>query len=325
MIRYILRRLLYGVLILVGVNLLTFVLFFAVNTPDDMARLAIGGQRVSQDAIEQWKIERGYDKPLFVNAQADGADRLKDTIFYNRSVPLLRFDFGFSDEGRDIGHEVATRMGPSLALAIPTFILGLFASVSFALLLVFFRNTRLDFAGVVFCVVLLSISALFYIIAGQWLFAKVLRWVPYSGYVDGWQSLRFLVLPVFVGIISRLGAEARFYRTLFLEEAGKDYVRTARAKGLSERVVLFRHILRNAMLPILTGTVSAIPLLFMGSLISESFFGIPGLGSYTIDAINAQDFSIVRAMVFLGSSLYIVGLILADISYTIADPRVRFE
>lgn len=325
MIRYILRRLLYGVLILIGVNLLTFVLFFAVNTPDDMARLAIGGQRVSLDAIEQWKIERGYDKPLFVNAQADGANRLKDTIFYNRSVPLLRFDFGFSDEGRDIGHEVATRMGPSLALAIPTFILGLFASVSFALLLVFFRNTRLDFAGVVFCVVLLSISALFYIIAGQWLFAKVLRWVPYSGYVDGWQSLRFLVLPVFVGIISRLGAEARFYRTLFLEEAGKDYVRTARAKGLSERVVLFRHILRNAMLPILTGTVSAIPLLFMGSLISESFFGIPGLGSYTIDAINAQDFSIVRAMVFLGSSLYIVGLILADISYTIADPRVRFE
>ena len=325
MIRYILRRLLYGVLILVGVNLLTFLLFFAVNTPDDMARLSIGGQRVSQEAIEQWKVDRGYDKPLFINTQASGSERWTDTIFYTRSVPLLRFDFGFSDEGRDIGHEVASRMGPSLALAIPTFALGLFASVSFALLLVFFRSTRLDFAGVVLCVVLLSISGLFYIIAGQWLFAKVLRWVPYSGFVDGWQSLRFLVLPVLVGIISRLGAEARFYRTLFLEEAGKDYVRTARAKGLSERVVLFRHILRNAMLPILTGTVSAIPLLFMGSLISESFFGIPGLGSYTIDAINAQDFSIVRAMVFLGSSLYIVGLILADISYTVADPRVRFE
>jgi len=325
MIRYIVRRLLYGVLILLGVNLLTFVLFFAVNTPDDMARLSIGGQRVSQEAIEQWKIERGYDKPLFINTQADGSARWTDTIFFTRSVPLLRFDFGFSDEGRDIGHEIVTRMGPSLALAIPTFILGLFASVSFALLLVFFRHTRLDFAGVVFCVVLLSISALFYIIAGQWLFAKVLRWVPYSGYVEGWNSLRFLVLPVLVGIVSRLGGESRFYRTLFLEEAGKDYVRTARAKGMSERVVLFRHILRNAMLPILTGTVSAIPLLFMGSLISESFFGIPGLGSYTIDAINTQDFSIVRAMVFLGSSLYIVGLILADISYTVADPRVRFE
>lgn len=325
MIRYIARRLMYGIFILVGVNLLTFVLFFAVNTPDDMARLAIGGQRVSQGAIERWKAERGYDKPLFFNAQAQGAEQWTDTIFAARSVPLLRFDFGFSDEGRDIGHEIGERMGPSLALALPTFALGLFVCIAFALMLVFFKGSRLDFAGVVVCVVLLSISGLFYIIAGQWMFAKILRWVPYSGYVDGWGSLRFLVLPVLVGIISSLGSQARFYRTLFLEEAGKDYVRTARAKGLSERVVLFRHILRNAMLPILTGTVSAIPLLFMGSLISESFFGIPGLGSYTIDAINAQDFSVVRAMVFLGSALYIVGLILADISYTLADPRVRFE
>ncbi|NYT81222.1 ABC transporter permease [Alcaligenaceae bacterium] len=325
MTRYIIRRLLYGILILIGVNLLTFVLFFAVNTPDDMARLSIGGQRVSESAIERWKAERGYDRPLFVNTAAEGSRVWTDTIFYARSVPLLRFDFGFSDEGRDIGHEIASRMGPSLALALPTFILGLTISIAFSLLLVFFKGTRLDFAGVVLCVVLLSISGLFYIIAGQWLFAKVLRWVPYSGYIEGWSSMRFLVLPVAVGIISGLGAQARFYRTLFLEEAGKDYVRTARAKGLAERVVLFRHVLRNAMLPILTGTVSAIPLLFMGSLISESFFGIPGLGSYTIDAINAQDFSIVRAMVFLGSALYIVGLILADISYTLADPRVRFD
>lgn len=325
MIRYILRRLLYGVLILVGVNLLTFVLFFAVNTPDDMARLSIGGQRVSQSAIDRWKTERGYDKPLFINSQASGAATFTDTIFYQRSVPLLHFDFGFSDEGRDIGYEISQRMGPSLALALPTFVLGLFVCIVFALLLAFFKGTRLDFAGVVFCVVLLSISGLFYIIAGQWLFAKILRWVPYSGFIDGWESLRFLVLPVVVSIISGMGAQSRFYRTLFLEEAGKDYVRTARAKGLPERLVFLRHILRNAMLPILTGTVSAIPLLFMGSLISESFFGIPGLGSYTIDAINAQDFSIVRAMVFLGSALYIVGLILADISYTLADPRIRFE
>ncbi len=325
MITYVFRRLIYGAFILLGVNLLTFVLFFAVNTPDDMARLAIGGQRVSQEAIERWKSQRGYDKPLFYDASASGAERFTNTIFHDRSLPLLRFDFGFSDEGRDIGQEIRHRMMPSLMLAIPTFALGLFVSVSFSLLLVYFRGTRLDFAGVVACVILLSISSLFYIIAGQWLFAKILKWVPYSGYVEGWGSLRFLALPVLVGVISGLGAEARFYRSLFLEESGKDYVRTARAKGLAERVVLFRHVLRNAMLPILTGTVSAIPLLFMGSLIAESFFGIPGLGSYTIDAINAQDFSIVRAMVFLGSALYIVGLILADISYTLADPRIRFE
>ncbi len=325
MIAYVFRRLLYGALILLGVNLLTFLLFFAVNTPDDMARLAIGGQRVNQEAVERWKVQRGYDKPLFYNARAEGAERFMDTIFHDRSVPLLRFDFGFSDEGRDIGQEIRSRMMPSLMLAIPTFALGLLVSVSFSLLLVYFKGTRLDFAGVVVCVVLLSISGLFYIIAGQWLFAKILKWVPYSGYVEGWGSLRFLALPVLVGVISGLGAESRFYRSLFLEESGKDYVRTARAKGLAERVVLFRHVLRNAMLPILTGTVSAIPLLFMGSLIAESFFGIPGLGSYTIDAINAQDFSIVRAMVFLGSALYIVGLILADVCYTLADPRIRFE
>lgn len=322
---YVIRRLLYGVLILIGVNLLTFVLFFAVNTPDDMARLAIGGQRVSQEAIDRWKTEHGYDKPLFFNAQAQGADRLTDTVFYQRSVPLLKMDFGLSDAGRDISREIKLRMGPSLALAIPTFILGLFVSIVFSLTLVYFRATRLDFWGVVVCVLLLSISSLFYIIAGQWLFAKMLRLVPYSGYLSGLDMVKFLALPVLVGIVARLGPEARFYRALFLEEVGKDYVRTARAKGLTERVVLFRHVLRNAMLPILTGTVSTIPLLFMGSLIAESFFGIPGLGSYTIDAINAQDFSIVRAMVFLGAALYIVGLILADLSYTLADPRVRFE
>ena len=316
MIGYVVRRLLYGVLILIGVNLFTFVLFFAVNTPDDMARLAIGGQRVSTDAIAKWKAERGYDKPLFINTQQSGLAQYTDTIFYQRSVPLLKFDFGASDEGRDIGREIGKRMWPSLALAIPTFILGLLVSIAFALLLVFFRTTHLDFWGVVLCVVMLSISGLF---------SKLLRLVPYSGFTGGWDTLKFLALPVLVAVIARLGPEARFLRSLFLEEVGKDYVRTARAKGLSERAILFKHVLRNAMLPILTGAVSALPLLFMGSLISESFFGIPGLGSYTIDAISGQDFSVVRTMVFLGSALYILGLILADISYTLADPRVRFE
>lgn len=325
MFSYMLRRILYGVLILIGVNLLTFVLFFAVNTPDDMARLSIGGQRVSQTAIENWKAERGYNKPLFYNAQAEGSKALTDTIFYERSVPLLRLDFGLSDQGQDIAYQIKQRIGPSLALALPTFFLGLWVCISFALLMVFFRGTRLDFSAVVLCVVLMSISGLFYIIAGQWLFARVLRWVPFSGWVQGMDNWRFLVLPVLVGILSRIGAESRFYRSLFLEEASRDYVRTARSKGLTESTVLFRHVLPNALLPILTGTVSALPLLFMGSLISESFFGIPGLGSFTIDAINAQDFSIVRAMVFLGSMLYIAGLILADISYTLVDPRIRFN
>jgi peptide/nickel transport system permease protein len=131
------------------------------------------------------------------------------------------------------------------------------------------------------------------------------------------------LLPVLIGVVAGIGSGIRLYRTFFLEEINKDYVRASRARGLSELRVLFRHVLRNAMIPILTGVVVVIPLLFIGSLIMESFFAIPGLGSYTIDAIRQQDFAIVRAMVFLGSALYILGLILTDISYTLVDPRVR--
>jgi peptide/nickel transport system permease protein len=149
--------------------------------------------------------------------------------------------------------------------------------------------------------------------------------VPISGYVPGWQLGKFLILPIIVGVISGIGGGVRWYRTLFLEEASKDYVRTARSKGLKESVVLFKHILRNALIPILTGVVALLPLLFLGSLLTESFFGIPGLGSYTIDAIQQQDFAIVRSMVFLGSFLYILGLLMTDISYTVVDPRVRFN
>lgn len=324
MSRIILRRLLYAVLVLIGVNLLTFVLFFAVNTPDDMARLNIGGKRVDQESIERWKAERGYDKPLLVNAAAQGLGRFTDTVFFERSLRLFVFDFGTADNGRDIAGEIWARAGPSLALAIPTFVLGVFASIAFALLLVFFRRTYLDFWGVVLCVAMLSISSLFYIIMGQFLFSKLLRLVPISGYEGGFEAWRFLLMPVLITVLARLGAEARLYRGMVLEEIGKDYVRTARAKGLSEPAVLMRHVLRNALIPIITSTVALIPLLFLGSLVSESFFAIPGLGSYTIEAINGQDFAVVRAMVFVGSLLYIIGLWLTDVAYTLADPRIRF-
>ncbi len=323
MINYIIRRIGYGVLVLIGVNVFTFMLFFAVNTPDDMARMNIGGKRVTQDAIEKWKVERGYDKPLFWSDQQSGLEKLSQTVFYERSVPLFALQFGASDSGRDIGYELRQRVGPSIALAVPTFALGIFAVIVFSLLLVFFRNTYLELWGVALAVFLMSISGLFYIIVGQFFFSKLLKLVPISGFAGGWDLFVFLALPIVIGILSRLGGEALFYRTMFLEEIGKDYVRTARSKGLSETVVLFRHVLHNALLPILTSTVAVLPLLFLGALIMESFFGIPGLGSYTIDAINAQDFAVVRSMVFLGSVLYIVGLILTDISYTLADPRIR--
>ena len=325
MLAYIVRRLLYAIPILLGVNLITFALFFVVNTPDDMARMQLGVKRVTPEAIEKWKAERGYDKPLLINAEASGAAKMTDTVFFQKSARMFVGEFGRAEDGRDIAREISTRMGPSLAIALPTFILGLLVTVTFALTLAFFRATAFDFWGVVLCVAMMSISGLFYIIGGQYLISKVWRLVPISGFGDGLDAWRFLILPVLIGVISGIGSSARWYRTIFLEEVGKDYVRTARAKGLPETVVFFRHILRNALIPILTGIVVVIPLLFMGSLLTESFFGIPGLGSYTIDAINAQDFAVVRSMVFIGSLLYIVGLILTDISYTLVDPRIRFE
>jgi len=325
MIAYIIRRLLYAIPILIGVNLLTFALFFFVNSPDDMARVHLGGKRVTPEAIAKWKEDRGYNKPLLFNASGAGTEKLADTIFYKHSLRLFALEFGRSDNGRNIGYDIRQRMWPSLAIALPIFLVGILVHITFAMLLAFFRGSYLDTAGVVLCVVMMSISALFYVIGGQYLVSMLLRLVPVSGYDIGMDAVKFLVLPVLVGVVSGIGSSTRLYRTFFLEEIGKDYVRTARAKGLSELRVLFRHVLKNAMIPILTGVVVVIPLLFTGSLIMESFFGIPGLGSYTIDAINSQDFAIVRAMVFLGSVLYILGLILTDITYTLVDPRVRLS
>ena len=325
MISYLVRRILYAIPILIGVNLLTFLLFFVVNSPDDMARMQLGQKRVSEEAVLKWKQERGYDKPRLFDVDAKGIRKLTNTIFFEKSVPLFWFKFGHAEDGRDIAHEIRSRMLPSLAIALPVFIVGLLFYVTFALLMASFRATYIDLIGVLLCIIAMSVSGLFYIIGGQYLISKLWNLVPISGYAEGFNAWKFLVLPVIIGIIGGVGASSRLYRTIFLEEINRDYVRTARAKGLAEWRVLFRHVLHNAMLPILTGVVVAIPLLFMGSLITESFFAIPGLGSYTIDAIASQDFTVVRAMVFLGSVLYIVGLMLTDISYTIADPRIRLQ
>jgi peptide/nickel transport system permease protein len=324
-ISYILRRIAYAVPILIGVNVVTFVLFFVVNSPDDMARLHLGERRVAQSAIDKWKGERGYDKPLIWNSDAKSLEKIRDTIFYSNSIRLFSFDFGQSDSGRDISYDISQRMWPSLAIALPVFVVGLLLTITFALIVAFFRGTYLDTWAVILCVGMMSISSLFYIIGGQYLIGKLLHLVPISGFDMSIVGVKFIVLPVIVGIIGSLGGGIRWYRTIFLEEINKDYVRTARAKGLSERSVLFVHVLRNALIPILTGVVVVLPMLFMGSLITEAFFGIPGLGSYTIDAIQRQDFAIVRSMVFLGSCLYIVGLLLTDISYTLVDPRVRLN
>ncbi len=436
MTAYVIRRALYAIPIVIGVNLITFILFFFVNTPDDMARAHLGAKRVTEEQISRWKRERGYLYPYFYNdgwsetavRQVNGADvslrlkalpagayrlrieapeadkgrlavemstdetarlvlpdrsdrgrlqidladrtrrtfpfrlestdgtlhpirlsfrpskgapmavvrldfkedlspaeRFTETIFWKKSVQLLLFRFGTSDDGRNIGREIRSRITPSLAVTLPIFLIGLFVNITVAGILAFYRGTYLDFWGVVTCVVMMSVSILFYVIGGQWLLGKTLRLVPVSGYDTGIHAIKFVLLPVLIGVVSGIGNGVRWYRTIYLEEMGKDYIRTARAKGLPESLVLYKHALKNAMIPILTGVVVTIPFLFIGSLVLESFFAIPGMGSFTLEAIQRQDFAIVQAMVFLGSVLYIVGLIMTDISYTLVDPRIRLE
>ena len=325
MLGYLIRRILYALPILIGVNIITFALFFMVNTPDDMAHARLGQKYVTQAAVNKWKMVNGYDKPLLFNNNDHGLKIITDTLFFKKSIELFSFHFGSSDQGRSISHDIAQRMWPSLAIAIPTLLIGLAVNITFALLITLFRGSYFDTFAMVICVIMMSISGLFYIIIGQYIFGKSLQLVPISGYHGGWQAIKFLILPVSIGIIGSIGASTRWYRTIFLEEINKEYVRTANAKGLSELKVLFKHVLKNAMIPILTGVVVIIPTLFLGSLIMESFFGVPGLGSYTIDAIQQQDFGIVRVMVFLGTVLYIIGLILTDVSYTLVDPRVKFN
>ena len=256
-------------------------------------------------------------------ATLEGVEKITKTIFYDRSLRLFTLDFGTSDSGREIQHEIGTRLLVSLTLAGPMLLLTVIVGIAFSLLLVFFRASYLDFWGTVLCVVMMSISSLFYIIMAQWFFGKMLKLVPLSGFVPGLSLLKFLALPIIVGIIFQLGSEARLFRAMLLEEANKDYVRTARSKGLSEAVVLFRHVLRNTWLPVLTHVSALLPYAFLGSIVFESFFGIPGLGTYVIEAIGGQDFAIVHVMVFLGSLLYILAYLATDIAYTFVDPRVR--
>ena len=324
MITYIVRRTLYAIPILIGVNLIVFFLFFIVNSPDQMALRILGEKNITQEDVDNWKKQNGYHLPLWFNTEASGTASFTETIFFQKSVKLFFFDFGTSDANNiDITSQISQRMWASLAIALPTFLVGVLVNITVSMIVAYYRATYVDFWGTIIAVILMSVSTLFYIIGGQWVFGKILRLFPISGYDSGVDMLKFVILPVVIGIIGGVGGGIRFYRTIFLEEVNRDYVRTARAKGLSEAVILFKHALKNAMIPILTNVVLVIPLLFMGSLVMEAFFAIPGLGSFTIEAIHAQDFAIVRSMVYLSSVLYIIGLLLTDISYTLVDPRVR--
>ncbi len=320
MAAYVLRRLAYGVGVVFGVLFLLFVLFFTVTEPEDIARKALG-DKAPPEVIEQWKINHGYDQPLWPWQDWD------ENLLFDHYRKMLTFDFGLSDaDDSPIIDRIRLGMGPSLSLTIPLLVLGLLAAIPLALLVAFFRETYIDRMGVLICVLAMSVSTLLYIIGAQFLIGKVLRWYPISGFnFDPMLLPRFLALPVIVGVVSGVGSDVRFFRTVFLEESSRDFVRTARAKGASEPRIMVRHVLRNALIPILTHIVLAIPFLFTGSILLEAFFGIPGLGSITVDAIQANDFSTLRTMVYIGSLLFVLGQVATDLSYGLVDPRVRFD
>ena len=325
MFPYIIRRLAYALPILFAVNVLLFIIFFGVNSPDRMAENILGEKYATPDRIKEWKQEHGYDLPRIFNAKAGLKGCLTQTIFWSKSVRLFVFDFGVSDsDEHNIAAEMRKRIPPSLYITVPTFVIGLLLGISFSLIVAFYRGTYFDTWVLFVCVLMMSVSYMIYVIGGQFLFGRILRLAPVSGFNHSLPyAIRFVLLPIFIALFASIGKEVRYYRTVFLEEINKDYVRTARAKGLGEGKVLFKHVLRNAMLPILTSAVVQLPFLIMGGLLTERFFGIPGLGSYLIDAIGKNDFAVIRSMVFLGAVLYIIGLILVDISYAIADPRIR--
>lgn len=313
MLRYMIRRTLYAVPILIGVCLVTFLLFYVVVSPTQLARRNLSAKNPTPQQIKDWLHEHGYDRPLAVQ-------------FRDYMVNLALFRFGNSDtNGEPIIRRIGQGAGPSLRLAVPMFLGEISVSIVLALILAYYRGTYLDAWGLIVCVTGMSIPFLVVIVAGQFLLGKILKLFPLAGFGAGGHSWKFIVMPAVIGIITGIWTSIRFDRTAMLEEISQDYVRTARAKGVSEGRVLFVHVLKNAATPILTSVVISIPFLLLGNLLLESFFGIPGLGSITVDAINSADFALVRAMVYLGTVLYIVGAVLTDISYALVDPRVRFE
>ncbi len=321
MLAYVVRRLAYGFVTVLGVLLFLFVLFFLVTDPEDIARKAIG-EKAPPEAVTQWIENHGYDKPRFWNPAAP-----RETMLFEHYRRMLSFDFGRSDaDDVPIRQRLREGIGPSLSLTLPLFILGLVASLTLSLFVAYFRETYIDRTGVVLAVLAMSVSILLYIIGGQYLIGKLLRWFPISGF-DASPAViaRFLALPVVVGLMASVGESVRFYRTVFIEESNRDFVRTARAKGAGDARVMTRHVLRNALIPILTQVVLAIPFLFTGSILLESFFGIPGLGAVTVEAIQSNDFATLRTMVFIGALLFVLGQIATDLSYTLVDPRVRLE
>ncbi len=254
------------------------------------------------------------NKPLFLSW---------DSQFINHFKNALTFDFGRARDREPVIDKIKRGVVPSLALTVPMFFGVLIISVSLSLVVAFVRGTIWDRLAVLICVAGMSIPYLSFILFGQYFFAYKWGFFPVFFSPD-LSRYQYVALPVLIGIATGIGGNLRFYRTVMLDEMRSDYVRTAFAKGVSTRRVLFKHVLKNAMIPIITRVVLAIPFLFLGSLLLERFFGIPGLGYLMIEAIGSRDYFVINAMTFISAILFIIFNVITDVCYALVDPRVSF-
>ncbi len=305
---FLIRRLLQAIPTLLGITLLLFILFNLVGGNPVYHML---GKNASPAEIVRMTHQLGLDKPLWHQ-------------YLDYVGSLARWDFGRSWETKQRVTEMITDgLWPSMSLAIPAFIASTLVALIIALTAALYRDRWIDRLLVVISVCGMSLSMLALIIAAQYLFAFRAGWFPISGWEAGFTGVPFLILPILIWIAASLGSSVRFYRAVFIEEMHREYVVTARAKGLAWPRVLVHHVLPNAMIPILTLVVMELPMLFTGSLLLENFFGIPGLGNMSVNAINASDFPVIKAMTFIGAVLYITANVVGDALYAWFDPRVR--
>jgi len=310
MLRYLIRRLLYIVPLLLGVSLITFLLFHTVGGNPCYQLL---GKHASSETLNSCAHELGFDLPLW-----------KQYLRYLHEI--VSFDFGRSFSTRQrVSQIIVQGIGPSLALTLPAFVFGNVLAIIIGLIVALFRGRLIDRAAVFLCILGMSVTVLAYILLGQYVLAYKLNLFPISGFEKGIAMISYLALPIIIWVVVGLGYDVRFYRTVLLDEFHQDYVRTARAKGLGWNAILFKHILKNSMIPIITHVVIQIPFLVTGSLLLENFFQIPGLGNLVITAINNSDFPVLKAMVLMGSISFILFNLLSDLLYSWVDPRVSLN
>ena len=325
MLRYAARRLLELIPTTLGILLLAFVLFNVVvgSSP----ALTILGQGADEKSIAAFNRRYGYDKPLIVGkwGSVEGEKAWKgllDSQFCTFVKGVATGDLGYSTKMNEPVKDVLKRgVGPSLSLTVPILVAGTLFALALAMLSAAFRGGAVDKAILFLSAVLMSVNYVIWVLLGQFLFAFKAGWFPIWGY----GGAMYLALPVIIGIVSSLGMDVRFYRTAILDELFKPYVLTARSKGLSRVVIMTRHVLRNALIPIVTYISLSIPYLFTGSRLLESFFGIPGLGSVSINAIQSGDLAVVRALVVFGALVYQVVNLATDLLYAVLDPRIRLS